>query len=583
MPAPWAGRSRAARWPGDLVWLLPPFALGVFLRLWNLPAQVMGGDENHAVRVALGHDLGWILTHYLPSDFSLPLTAVYRMMLAAGVTMTEMHFRLPPLAFGFALLLAAPWAVARCLEAVRPQEPGGAGWWRGRGGPASLARPGGVILAVLLAVSPALALYSRVVRSYSAMVLLTFVAVAVFEIWWRTGRRRWAAVYAVAAGLALWFHLGSGPIVVAPFAWAGIAKLLRRRTDDGGPPPSWKALVLVGVAAAAALATPQLPAWESLHAEVLTGKSIEQTVPVPTVAAAAALQAGSREPAVVAAFWIAALAGLLLLARWRPDLAGFSAAAVGVHVVGLRVLSPLGLASPLILNRYLLPILPWVLLWVAVLLAALWRLGASGTPAWLRWPARSAVVAALLGLVAAGPLVERPLRVSSFTHHNDLLVFIQNLAAARQQVMPGIYHELAAWDDGGAVLEVPWLDDFNANQTYYVYQLVHGREVITGGPMHYVPDPRTALRNTVEMQPQAFLASRARWLVLHRRVGYEEDRLFQPTRWAAPSLPREWRRLLHYEGRRMARRLEREWGPPFRGGPLVSVWDLDAVRARQAR
>src|SRR5436309_2892171 len=50
----------------DLGWLLPPFALGTVLRLWNVRAQILAGDEMHAVRVALSASV-----HLGPAPFVL--------------------------------------------------------------------------------------------------------------------------------------------------------------------------------------------------------------------------------------------------------------------------------------------------------------------------------------------------------------------------------------------------------------------------------------------------------------------------------------------------------------------------------
>src|SRR6185295_6644154 len=79
----------------------------------------------------------------------------------------------------------------------------------------------------LLAVSPMLVLYSRIARSYMPMLLLGGGAVAAFEAFWRTCRPRWAVAYAALAALAVWFHLGAGPLVAAPLAFAAADAVLR--------------------------------------------------------------------------------------------------------------------------------------------------------------------------------------------------------------------------------------------------------------------------------------------------------------------------------------------------------------------
>src|SRR5215208_5469327 len=78
-----AGSANAA------LWLLPALALGALLRFWNLPAQVIGGDELHALRAALAMPVRQILVTYRLADNSIPLTAFDRLLMDAGVPLTE--------------------------------------------------------------------------------------------------------------------------------------------------------------------------------------------------------------------------------------------------------------------------------------------------------------------------------------------------------------------------------------------------------------------------------------------------------------------------------------------------------------
>ncbi|HEY7213414.1 MAG TPA: hypothetical protein VIC28_02240, partial [Thermoanaerobaculia bacterium] len=160
-----------------LLWVVLPFLAGVLLRLWNLPDQILGGDEVHAVRVALNHSLPKILVTYSKADNCIPLTALDKLWMIAGLPVTEMVLRLPVLLCGFAALLALPAAFS-----------------------GKVSRGTEMVYRWLLAISPALVLYSRIVRSYMPMVLFSFGAVVAFEAWWRT-RSRWAgAAYVLLGG-----------------------------------------------------------------------------------------------------------------------------------------------------------------------------------------------------------------------------------------------------------------------------------------------------------------------------------------------------------------------------------------------
>ena len=111
-PLPAISRSAASRASAGL-WLLAPLAVGTALRLWNLPAQILGGDEMHAVRAALGSRLPEILVTYRQADNCIPLTAIYRLVLDAGGSLTEMVLRLPVLLAGILLAAIAPLWIDR--------------------------------------------------------------------------------------------------------------------------------------------------------------------------------------------------------------------------------------------------------------------------------------------------------------------------------------------------------------------------------------------------------------------------------------------------------------------------------------
>jgi predicted membrane-bound mannosyltransferase len=138
-------------------WSLP-FVVGAALRLWNLRGQILGGDETHAIRAALNFTLPKILVTYQVTDNCIPLTALYKLFLLAGMPLTETLLRLPVLLCGLAALLALPAAFAGRLD-----------------------RGTVLVYRWLLAISPALVLYSRIARSYMPMVLLSFGAVMAFE------------------------------------------------------------------------------------------------------------------------------------------------------------------------------------------------------------------------------------------------------------------------------------------------------------------------------------------------------------------------------------------------------------------
>lgn len=562
-------------------WLLLPFTVGMVLRLWRLPRQILGGDEVHAVLTALRQPLGAVLTTYFPSDASIPLTALYRLWLVAGGELTEMGLRIPVLLTAVAFLLGLPLVVAR-----------------------GLGRRTGAVFAWLAAVSPGLVLYGRIVRSYMPVALWGSLAAVTFWLWWRTGGLRWAALYVLTATLALWFHLGAGPFLVAPFLFAAgdlaLRELHRRaggssetgaggaeRWDEGRePPPGWRALIGLGGLTAAAFLMVLVPASDSLLA-LAADKRIEQSVPAPVVGGALQMAAGTVHGLPAVLFWLVAVGGLVGLVRRRTALALYTLVLVVGHAVGVRVLSPLGLGHPVILFRYHLIALPLVLLWVAAALAGREdrevTAPGSGRTAWrttlrrLTGPARTLFVA---GLVLAGPFPSWEFLHGSFHHHNDFVAYVLPRPRLVEERVPAIYRRLGSGEDPGAVLEYPWTLFWNRNQVVLLYQRVHRREVLVAPAEEVLADPRLDLRNAVPPDREAFAASRARFLVLHLDPGREEARVLTgPGRVGMlERMPAERRRLTTI-ARRMAGWLEEGWGPPLYRDRWVRVWDLEEVRS----
>ncbi len=525
--------------------ILLPFGVGVALRLWNLPGQILGGDEVHAIRAALNLPLPKILVTYQQTDNCIPLTAVYKLLMGWGVPVTEMVLRLPVLLCGLAALLALPATVSNRVS------PGTVGVYRW-----------------LLALSPALIFYSRIARSYMPMVLLSFGAVMAFEAWWRTRSWRSGAAYVLLGALAVWFHLGAGPIVAAPFLFAAGDALVQRK-DLGR---DLRDLVLLGLSLTAAFALFLVPARASLLG-VIAGKSVEQSVPwsevLPNVLR---LQAGTASGWLAVGFWLAVLAGLIVLIRKDRRFAFFTLAVVAGHVAGLLILSPMGMASPVILGRYLLPVLPFVLLWASVAFGSLRTRPGIATGIATSIATGTAGVF-ILALAALGPFADPIARRTSFLHHNDFVGFYRPYRTAEAREIPAFYRRLK----GETVLEFPWLYVWESNRTFYVYQQIHGGRVIVSTPQRILLQPPLALRNVVAPEPRAFCRSGARYAIVHRNVAREEDRIAPGGRIFEFEVSQPLRRLLRESAAGLARRLKRDWGEPVYADKLLWVWDLSGV------
>lgn len=543
-----------------VLWLLPPVLAGALLRLWRVHEQILGDDEYHALNAVLHLGFPEILVTYLPSDHCIPLSALYRVWLVTVGPLSEMVLRAPVLLSGLALLVVAPvWLERR------------------------LGRPTALAFAWLLAVSPPLVLYSRIARSYMWMTLTGFLAVAAFWAWWTTGRARWGAAYALLAGFGLWVHLGSGPFLAAPFVWLLGAKTWETWRGSAPPErPGWLAVVAVGAGAGLAALAFLGPAYETLLPLISQKQGANVPMGWDTAGHLVQLTAGTGIGWLAGLLWLTAGLGWVLLWRRRPDLATFSAVLVAGHVVGLLVLSPLGLAHPIIFNRYVLIALPWTLAWGAVVLGSSMEWWERRRPASRRRLVRAALLTGVVVvLFGVGPLARVWFLGGSFSHHNLFLLYSLEPPEPPPGTFSEIYQRLAVRDEPGAVVEYPWFWFWNTNLSFPLAQGIHRRDVVVAMHLPEVLRDSVRFHNTTPAAPEALLQSRGRFLLVHKNVLDDELRIHVEGWMANSRRPPavSFERLAAAAHHTLAL-LKRDWGPPFYEDPSVVAWDLEEVRAR---
>jgi hypothetical protein len=524
--------------------ILGAFAAGGTLRLWNLGAQVMSGDEFHAIFAALERPVSRILFVYQEADNCIPLSVFDRVLMDRGVALTEWLLRLPVLITGFALLLLAPsWA------------------WRRLGAGTAMA------LTWLVALSPGLVFYCRIARSYAPATLFGCAAVAAFEVWHRRGGLAPAAIYVASAVLAVWFHLGVAPLVASPFLVAALALAApqgrtRCRTRCRTRWQALARLALLGAATATALAALLVPAQRTLL-PFLAGKHRKLEVSPQEVVEVGAWMAGVGSRWAAAAVAAMFLAGLAVLVRRHGWLGGFALGAVAVQLLSVLWLAPVAHQSTIVLARYLVFALPWALVPIAAALGCPWP---------PRWRAAQPWIAAAAcgGLLACGPFLDPDLARSSFAH-NELYLRFTEPRPRMEPAGPAAVYRWLARQPPGAVIELPWDPIFMCDRVLGLYQTLLARQVVVAANL---ADTWLTFRNMTSSRPKKLLAARGRWLIVHPAIVREGARIGGNPWGPTPELRRAFR------GRAVAEAAAYRtlWGPPDYQDDWDSVWDLDRVR-----
>jgi hypothetical protein len=184
--------------------------------------------------------------------------------------------------------------------------------------------------------------------------------------------------------------------------------------------------------------------------------------------------------------------------------------------------------------------------------------------------------------VATGPFADRNFERTSFAHAPTSVYFVREGNWLQRESVPRFYRELAATaEDGRAIIEYPWLN--LASNSLDAYQKIHGHPVRVAALAPLLHDPRLALRGVLKPTIANYLASDARWLVVHLDLRREERRVHTSDRnhWMRlEKRPELWSPLIR-AGAESARRLAILWGPPDIADDGLHVWNLDRIRRLQ--
>ena len=192
-----------------------------------------------------------------------------------------------------------------------------------------------------------------------------------------------------------------------------------------------------------------------------------------------------------------------------------------------------------------------------------------------------ALAAAGAGLLLAGPLTSEEFARSSFTNASTFVYFVRDGNNVSEERLPAFYGELAAATDAQPVIEYPWSN--LSTHALDAYQKHHGQPVYGVAIAQSLSDERLALRRLLQPSTAAYLASPARWLVLHRDLQHEGRQIHtsDPNYWMRlEARPEIWKPVKR-AGRGAERVLKRRFGEPDREGDGLVVWDLERLRAEE--
>jgi hypothetical protein len=318
---------------------LSALAIGIALRLYQFADQILIDDEWHAVyQLIEQHRPMEIFLSFGVYDYCIPLTLLYWLE-TSWFGLSEFGMRWPMLLCGSAALILFPLYIWRTLGARYA-----------------------ILFAFLLAISPVLVLYSRIARPYALTVLLVYLAHYAFDRYCHSSARRplTGALYGTSAIFAIWMHLVAGPMVVAPLLYQCGSLFLNKHTDRKVRIRLLLQLGLPTVLGMALLVGPPLTA----NVSAIAGKSSVDSPNLQTVIGALHWWVGSGSTAVVVLTVLLAALGFPTLWRRLP-LVRTIAFGLLLTLLTLLLMRPAWIHNPITFGRYLLPVIPLLLLSVA--------------------------------------------------------------------------------------------------------------------------------------------------------------------------------------------------------------------------
>ena len=460
--------------------------------MYQLPNQILFGDEWHAVHAAANSGYFSILSTFGAADRSIPITLYYKIFMDT-VGLSETAIRLPFFVGGVLTVIVLPIM-------VRPMT----------------GRFVSNVFAWLLALSPTLIFYSRFARPYAITTLFSFLSCLLFFRWWEKNGRKDAIFYAlltIATGYALLVDL---PFVLGPFLFYLVWSVMGKEKNRIQCLLKLAGLGLMTIVPLLILLAPPLCGDFS----AISTKAGQSASGFSQLLGAFRILTGMDQRTVTIVTAILALFGIIRMLIGLPVFTLFLMSLSLLQVIAVLWVRPVGIDSPHILSRYLLPLLPFLLLAVSTGIHAI---ASIFPPRLKKWTGAAIPVAFCAAFFWGGPVPA----VSYQPNNGMSLTFLAHALTGTQyqrilKDIPSFYKYLSKMPpDSVTLVEAPF--PWQGNHLL-LYQEVHGQKVIMGVTREYMAAMGKGLHLQTAVVAEDLDSLRARkvdFLVFHKNLQNE--------------------------------------------------------------
>ena len=447
--------------------------VGVILRLWQLPSQIPLDDEWHALNFVINRSFTDVLLQQGMGANSIPVN-VYSWLVLQTTGWSEPLLRLPSIVSGIAAIIVIPMLVRRV--------------WGNHVA---------CVTSALLAVSPVVIFYSRIMRPYAPVMLLAVSSILLTLIWMKDGRRLNIVLSAICGSLAIYYHLYAAipvgvPLLVAFFVAAlnpvgqRLGLILKSRS------PFKDVLVAGGIMAVidgVLVVVPNvLNPWWSHGIHNVDHATLETAVTVLS------LISGTRNPVLMSITLVLLLLGLIVMTI-KSRIVGISITLTFfLFALVMAITTQDGAHAGIQVARYGITYFPLAFVATAVALVWLGELLRANCRIFQRSHSLSCVaVIVWLPFLAASPLWTTYSAPNNFTNHSayqyryEPIQWLQR--SPERDLVPGIsmeygnisqfYLQSPLLKASKGIIEYPVMigDQWNL---YYYYQHFHRLPVVAG-------------------------------------------------------------------------------------------------------